>query len=227
MSNNQNGGNYRKDNKKIIIVAIAVVILITVAAGGVLGGMILKDYVSEREFTAEETEKPEKPEKPEKTDKSEENDDYEEDSDFEYVKSNGELKIGVTVYEPMNYKETNGEWTGFDTELARMVCDELGVEAEFVEISWDDKELELITKGIDCIWNGFTQTDERLEIMSFTDSYITVWCEYDDERYLETYAVGFRKDSDIPRKVNRILKKFEKDGTIDRLADVYEIEPVK
>ena len=124
MSNNQNSGNYRKDNKKIIIVAMAVVILITVAAGGILGGMILKDYVREREFTAEETEKPEKPEK---TDKSEENDDDDEDSDFEYVKSNGELKIGVTVYEPMNYKDTNGEWTGFDTELARMVCDELGL----------------------------------------------------------------------------------------------------
>ena len=54
------------------------------------------------------------------------------DSDLQYVLDKGKLVIGVTVYEPMNYFDENGEWIGFDTELAEAVCEELGVEPEFV-----------------------------------------------------------------------------------------------
>ena len=49
-------------------------------------------------------------------------------TDLEYIKDKGDMIIGYTVYEPMNYTDANGEFTGFDTELAIAVCEKLGVE---------------------------------------------------------------------------------------------------
>ena len=94
------------------------------------------------------------------------------DSDLAYVKANGKLVIGYTVYEPMNYTDANGNFTGFDTELAQAVCEKLGVKPDFVEINWDTKEVELNAKSIDCIWNGLTITPERQENMAITDPYV-------------------------------------------------------
>ena len=93
-------------------------------------------------------------------------------SDLAYVQGKGKLVIGMTEYEPMNYKE-NGEWTGFDTEFARAVCKKLGVEAEFVVLAdWDQKFFELDSKSVDCVWNGMTITDEALANASVTDAYV-------------------------------------------------------
>lgn len=93
-------------------------------------------------------------------------------SDWAYVQGNGSLKIGYTVFEPMNYTGDDGEFTGFETEFARAVCGKLGVEPEFVEINWDAKVMELESKHIDCIWNGMTITPELLETLEITDPYI-------------------------------------------------------
>ena len=79
-------------------------------------------------------------------------------SDFADIKAKGKLVIGVTDYKPMDYME-NGEWVGFDADYARLVCEKLGLTAEFKEIDWDNKLLELEGKTIDCIWNGMTITD--------------------------------------------------------------------
>jgi len=93
-------------------------------------------------------------------------------SDLAYVKQQGELKIGITIYSPMNYYDENGKLIGFDTEFAQAVCKNLGITPKFIEINWDTKEAELKAKNIDCIWNGFTITDERKQSMSFSDPYI-------------------------------------------------------
>ena len=93
-------------------------------------------------------------------------------SDLDYVKSKGKMVIGVTLYEPMNYKDENGNWTGFDTEFAQAICEKLGVEAEFIVIDWDNKIFELDSKKIDCAWNGMTLTDEVKESMSCTKPYV-------------------------------------------------------
>ena len=93
-------------------------------------------------------------------------------SDYDYVKANGSMKIGYTVYDPMNYTDENGDFVGFDTEYAEAVCEKLGVEPEFIEINWDTKEVNLNAKDIDCIWNGFTITEEREEQLDFTTPYI-------------------------------------------------------
>ena len=94
------------------------------------------------------------------------------DSDLAYVKNNGKMVIGYNVYEPMNYTDENGVFTGFDTELATKVCEELGVEPVFQKIDWQTKEVELAGKSIDCIWNGMTLDPEREANMNCTNPYV-------------------------------------------------------
>ena len=93
-------------------------------------------------------------------------------SDLDYIKEKGKMVIGYTVYEPMNYTDESGTFTGFDTELATAVCEKLGLEPDFVEINWDTKETELAAKSIDCIWNGLTLTDDREANMACTKPYV-------------------------------------------------------
>ena len=83
-----------------------------------------------------------------------------EDGDLAYIKNKGTLIVGITDYEPMDFKDANGKWTGFDAEFAEAVAKKMGVKVEFIEIDWDNKFLELQTKAIDCVWNGMTITDE-------------------------------------------------------------------
>lgn len=80
--------------------------------------------------------------------------------------------IGYTEFAPMNYKDDNGELIGFETEFAKAVCAELGVEPVFQLIDWAAKETELKSKTIDCIWNGMTITPERLAEMEISTPYM-------------------------------------------------------
>ena len=95
-----------------------------------------------------------------------------EKTDLEYIKDKGEMIIGYTVYAPMNYTDDNGEFVGFDTELATAVCEKLGVEPVFQIIDWGTKEVELAGKTIDCIWNGMTLDAEREANMNCTQPYV-------------------------------------------------------
>lgn len=94
-----------------------------------------------------------------------------EDSDLAYIKDKGTLTMGITLFAPMNYYDGT-TLVGFDTELATAVAEKLGVKAEFIEINWDSKEIELNSKNIDCIWNGMTITDERKENMAVSAPYL-------------------------------------------------------
>ena len=94
-------------------------------------------------------------------------------TDSEYVKAKGKLVVGITDYEPMDYKDENGEWTGFDAEFARLFAKELGVEVEFFVIAdWGKKVYELDSKNIDCIWNGMTINDELKSLTNCSDPYV-------------------------------------------------------
>lgn len=96
-----------------------------------------------------------------------------EASDLDYIKSQGKLIVGITEYAPMDYKDENGEWTGFDAELARLFAEELEVECEFFVIGdWGKKFMELDTKNIDVVWNGMTITDEAKNNASVSDPYV-------------------------------------------------------
>ena len=93
------------------------------------------------------------------------------DSDMKYVQDKGTLIVGITDFAPMDYQDESGEWIGFDADMAKAFAEYLGVKAEFVEINWDNKVLELNAKSIDCVWNGMTLTDEVTKTMSCGEAY--------------------------------------------------------
>lgn len=93
------------------------------------------------------------------------------DSDMAYVKDKKTLVVGITDFDPMDYKDDSGEWIGFDADMAKAFAKSLGVSAEFVEIDWDNKIMELDGKTIDCVWNGMTLTDEVTSSMECSKAY--------------------------------------------------------
>ena len=94
-----------------------------------------------------------------------------DESDLAYVQGKGTLVVGITDFEPMDYKDENGNWIGFDADMASAFAESLGVSAEFVEIDWDNKIMELDGKTIDCVWNGMTLTDEVKSAMECSNAY--------------------------------------------------------
>ena len=74
-------------------------------------------------------------------------------------------------YPPYGYMDENGEYTGFDLELAQAVCDLEGWELVKTPISWDSKDMELESGTIDCIWNGFTMNG-REDDYTWSDPYV-------------------------------------------------------
>ena len=142
--------------KKLIALLLAVLMIVSLVACGAKEAPVEEAPVEEA--PVEETPVEETPE--------------EIDSDLAYVTENGKMLVGITIYEPMNYYDEAGELTGFDTEFAQAVCEKMGLAAEFVEINWDTKEVELAAKSIDCIWNGMTITEDRMANMSISDPYV-------------------------------------------------------
>ena len=232
------------------------------------------------------------------------------ESDLKYIQDKGKMIVGITDYAPMDYKDENGEWTGFDAEFAQLVCEELDVECEFFVLSdWGKKFYELETKNIDVIWNGMTITEEVKLNTSCSDPYVVnaqvlvmkadVVGNYADTASLasltfavengsagqsavvdagipeaqiiavqdqaaalmevaagtsdacviditmanamtgegtsyadlapgmsltsEEYGIGFRKDSDVTAKVNELMAAWKADGTLQALADKYNL----
>ena len=92
------------------------------------------------------------------------------ESDMAYVKEKGTLVVGITDFAPMDYQE-NGQWVGFDADMAKAFAESLGVECQLVEISWDTKVMELDSKNIDCVWNGMTLTNEVTSSMACSNAY--------------------------------------------------------
>ena len=76
------------------------------------------------------------------------------------------------TFVPMGFEEKNGNYAGFDIELAQYVSNKLGITVHFQPIDWDMKETELQNGTIDAIWNGYSATDERREKVAFTIPYM-------------------------------------------------------
>ena len=94
-------------------------------------------------------------------------------SDVAYVQDKGTLVVGITDFAPMDYKDDNGQWIGFDADMAKAFADSLDVACEFVEINWGSKHMELEAKNIDVVWNGMTLTDDVKNLMDCSNAYCT------------------------------------------------------
>lgn len=95
----------------------------------------------------------------------------EKDSDVQYIKEKGTLIVGITEFAPMDYKDKDGNWIGFDADMAKKIAEKLGVEVKFTVIDWDTKIMELESKNLDVVWNGMTLTDEVTNAMACTNAY--------------------------------------------------------
>ena len=105
--------------------------------------------------------------------KAAKNDGSGKDTSLQTIKSKGKLVLGLDdAFPPMGYRNENNEIIGYDIDLAKEVAKRLGVELVLQPIDWNAKEQELNTGKIDCIWNGFTITEERAKNMAFTKPYL-------------------------------------------------------
>lgn len=96
-----------------------------------------------------------------------------EDTSLEDIKTKGELILGLDAsFPPMGFTDESNEIVGYDIDLAKEVCSRMGIELKITPINWDAKEQELNTKNIDCIWNGFTSSPDRLEAMTLSKAYM-------------------------------------------------------
>ena len=96
-----------------------------------------------------------------------------DDTDLAAVQKAGKIVIGITDYAPMDYKDENGNWTGFDAEFAMLFAKELGVECEFYEIAdWGKKFMELDSRQIDAVWNGMTINEDATLNSTVSDPYV-------------------------------------------------------
>lgn len=94
------------------------------------------------------------------------------EDDYNYIKNKGTLVVGITEFDGMDYQDKDGKWIGYDADMANKFAEKLGVKAEFVEIEWDNKLIDLASKNIDCIWNGMTVNDAILNACEVSGTYM-------------------------------------------------------
>ena len=145
------------------------------------------------------------------------------DSDWAYIQDKGKLTVGITLFAPMNYYNEKNKLVGFDTEMAEAVTKKLGIDVEFTEINWDSKEVELSSKNIDCIWNGFTMNG-REDDYTFSDPYVD-----NSQVIVVAEDSGIEKLTDLAGKTVGVqaasaaldLLQSEEDGGQKELADTF------
>lgn len=139
------------------------------------------------------------------------------DNSLDYIKEKGKIIVGLDdSVPPMGFRDDNDEIVGVDIDLAKAVAEKMGVEAEFKAIDWKAKEMELSTKKIDVIWNGFTITDERKKNILFSDPYME-----------QTQAIVVPEGSDIKTKADLAGKKIGVQGSSSTEEAVLADKSVK
>lgn len=100
-------------------------------------------------------------------------DSVKDDDSLQKIRDAGQLVLGLdTEFPPMGFVNESGEIVGFDIDVAQEVCDRLGVSLVKQGINWDEKENDLNSGKIDCIWNGMSVTESRAEAMNLSEPYM-------------------------------------------------------
>ena len=154
------------------------------------------------------------------------------ESDLAYVQDKGTLVVGFTEFEPMDYQNTDGEWIGFDADMAKAFAKSLGVEVQFQVIDWDNKIMELDGKTIDVVWNGMTLTDEVTSAMSCSNPYCNnyqvvvvpadVAADYPDAASMS--ELNFAVESGSAGEEQAELNGFTSTPVLDQATAVLEVE---
>ena len=149
-----------------------------------------------------------------------------------YVQDKGTLVVGITEFEPMDYQNTDGEWIGFDADMAKAFAESLGVEVQFQVIDWDNKIMELDGKTIDVVWNGMTLVDEVTSAMSCSNPYCNnyqvvvmpadVAADYPDAASMS--ELNFAVESGSAGEEQAELNGFTSTPVLDQATAVLEVE---
>ena len=154
------------------------------------------------------------------------------ESDMAYVKEKGTLIVGITEFEPMDYQNADGEWIGFDADLAKLFAERLGVEVQFQLIDWESKVMELDGRTIDVVWNGMTLTDEVLSSMECTNAYlnnaqVVILPSAEAENYADAESMSglqFAVESGSAGEQMAIENGFSYTPVTDQATAVLEVE---
>lgn len=154
----------KKSSKGIIIAVIAVIVALAIGVGGFFIG---KNLSSDNDKSSDD-----KKSTVALDGDNKDNNNEVKNKDLERIKKKGTLVVGVTEFPPMGFTTENGDWSGFDVELAREFAEELGVKIEFKEIEWDNKVIELNNSTFDCVWNGLDVSTDDIDGMDCSDYYL-------------------------------------------------------
>lgn len=154
------------------------------------------------------------------------------ESDLAYVQDKGTLIVGITNFEPMDYQDANGEWIGFDADLAKAFAERLGVEVQFQLIDWESKVMELDGRTIDVVWNGMTLTDEVLAAMECSNAYlnnaqVVILPSAEAENYADAESMSglqFAVESGSAGEQMAIENGFSYTPVTDQATAVLEVE---
>ena len=154
------------------------------------------------------------------------------ESDLAYVQDKGTLIVGITEFEPMDYQNADGEWIGFDADLAKLFAERLGVEVQFQLIDWESKVMELDGRTIDVVWNGMTLTDEVLAAMECTNAYlnnaqVVILPSAEAENYADAESMSglqFAVESGSAGEQMAIENGFSYTPVTDQATAVLEVE---
>ena len=132
----------------------------------------------------------------------------------------------------MDYQDANGEWIGFDADLAKAFGESLGVEVQFQEIEWDNKVMELDGRTIDVVWNGMTLTDEVLAAMECTNAYlnnaqVVILPSAEAENYPDVESLSgltFAVEAGSAGEKMAIENGFAYTSVVDQATAVLEVE---
>ena len=126
---------------------------------------------------------------------------------------NNTLVVGFdSEFPPFGYEDDNGEYVGFDLELAKEVCDRNGWKLVKQPIIWSDKDAYLDSGEIDCIWNGFTM-EGREDSYTWTDPYMS-----NKQVFIVNSNSGINSTSDLEGK---IVETQEGSSAVDLLENDY------
>ena len=154
------------------------------------------------------------------------------ESDMAYVKEKGTLIVGITEFEPMDYQNADGEWIGFDADLAKLFAERLGVEVQFQLIDWESKVMELDGRTLDVVWNGMTLTDEVLAAMECSNAYlnnaqVVILPSAEAENYADAESMSglqFAVESGSAGEQMAIENGFSYTPVTDQATAVLEVE---
>ncbi|MCR5108078.1 MAG: amino acid ABC transporter substrate-binding protein [Lachnospiraceae bacterium] len=99
-------------------------------------------------------------------------------------------------FPPYGYMDENGEFVGFDLDLAAEVASRNGWDIIFQPIDWDSKDMELSSGTIDCIWNGFTMSEDRLDKYEWSDPYVD-----NSQVFVVASESGIKTQADLSGKI--------------------------